>query len=145
MHQWYRHELTIPQKEVERRRRENINDGINDLVRLLPGGLSDKVGKGLLLRRAAEHLAVLTERSNTMSEELTQLRADKHDLNVSPDTSVLFVLILTDIISPPIRPLTPPYFPHLWSDPLGSTACSTSTRTAFDESTRHILLTLRHA
>ena len=45
----------IYQKEVERRRREAINDGICDIQRLIPG-LKDKAGKGSILRSAAEYI-----------------------------------------------------------------------------------------
>lgn len=72
------------QKEVERRRRENINDGINEIARLIPGG-QDKVGKGQLLRRAAEHLAQVKERLSRVDAELAQKDHEKAIIKVSPD------------------------------------------------------------
>jgi bHLH factor len=47
--------MLTSKKEVERRRREAINDGICDIQRLIPG-LKDKAGKGSVLRSAAEYI-----------------------------------------------------------------------------------------
>lgn len=75
-----------PQKEVERRRRENINDGINEIARLIPGG-QDKVGKGQLLRRAAEHLAQVKDRLARVDAELAQKEHEKSTMKVSSSGS----------------------------------------------------------
>ncbi|KAK8858737.1 hypothetical protein IAR55_002966 [Kwoniella newhampshirensis] len=58
-------------KEVERRRRENINDGINEIAQLIPGGM-EKQGKGTLLKRAAQHISELTEKLARAADELTK-------------------------------------------------------------------------
>ncbi|WWC62753.1 uncharacterized protein I303_105350 [Kwoniella dejecticola CBS 10117] len=66
-------------KEVERRRRENINDGINEIAQLIPGGL-DKQGKGTLLKRAAAYLVDLVDKIRVGQEELGKKDAEKVDL-----------------------------------------------------------------
>jgi hypothetical protein len=76
--------LGIPlmlQKEVERRRRENINEGINDLAKLIPEG-TDKMGKGAFLRRAVEHVEHLTAKNKEFSDLLTGLDHDKAEMQV---------------------------------------------------------------
>lgn len=70
------------QKEVERRRRENINDGIGEIARLVPGGL-EKMGKGTLLRRAAEHLVELTDKVTRFDTELAKRETEKAEAQVS--------------------------------------------------------------
>jgi len=67
---------------VERRRRENINDGIGEIARLIPGGL-EKMGKGTLLRRAAEHLAMMVEKVARFDEELAKREVEKAEIQVS--------------------------------------------------------------
>lgn len=81
--------LTRQQKEVERRRRENINEGINMISALVPTG-NDKQGKGTILRRAAEYMQELLEFKtsfeadrNTLQHELTNLRVRTVSLPVA--------------------------------------------------------------
>ncbi|WWC70928.1 uncharacterized protein I206_104880 [Kwoniella pini CBS 10737] len=66
-------------KEVERRRRENINDGINEIAQLIPGG-TDKQGKGMLLKRAAAYLVDLVDKIRVGQEELSKRQGEKIDL-----------------------------------------------------------------
>ncbi|WRT67933.1 uncharacterized protein IL334_004907 [Kwoniella shivajii] len=66
-------------KEVERRRRENINDGINEIAQLIPGG-TDKQGKSALLKRAAQYLVELSEKVRVGDEEITKRDIEKQDL-----------------------------------------------------------------
>ena len=70
------------QKEVERRRRENINEGINDLAKLIPEG-TDKMGKGAFLRRAVEHLEGLTTKNKEFENLISSLDHDKGEMQVS--------------------------------------------------------------
>ncbi|KAF9894059.1 basic helix-loop-helix protein [Aspergillus nanangensis] len=56
-------------KEVERRRREAINEGINQISRLVPN--CDK-NKGAILQRAIEYICQLHEEKNKMSERWEQ-------------------------------------------------------------------------
>lgn len=73
--------LKVPQKEVERRRRENINDGINEIARLVPGG-SEKMGKGMLLRRAADYLSDIANKMGRFDEELASKDREKQTIQV---------------------------------------------------------------
>ncbi|WVQ96493.1 hypothetical protein IAU59_003598 [Kwoniella sp. CBS 9459] len=66
-------------KEVERRRRENINDGINEIAQLIPGGL-EKQGKGNLLKRAATYIIEMSEKVARADEEAGKREAEKLDL-----------------------------------------------------------------
>ncbi|WVR06488.1 hypothetical protein IAU60_003519 [Kwoniella sp. DSM 27419] len=66
-------------KEVERRRRENINDGINEIAHLIPGGM-DKQGKGMLLKRAATYIIELVEKAARMEEDGQKRDVEKQDL-----------------------------------------------------------------
>ncbi|KAF7118692.1 hypothetical protein CNMCM5793_008231 [Aspergillus hiratsukae] len=56
-------------KEVERRRREAINEGINQLARLVPN--CDK-NKGAILQRTIEYICQLHDEKKTMSERWEQ-------------------------------------------------------------------------
>ncbi|TPR01141.1 hypothetical protein CAN33_0037815 [Aspergillus niger] len=56
-------------KEVERRRREAINEGINQIARLVPN--CDK-NKGAILQRAIEYICQLHEEKKAMSERWDQ-------------------------------------------------------------------------
>ncbi|KKK17965.1 hypothetical protein P175DRAFT_0532746 [Aspergillus ochraceoroseus IBT 24754] len=56
-------------KEVERRRREAINEGINQIARLVPN--CDK-NKGAILQRAIEYICQLHEEKKAMSERWEQ-------------------------------------------------------------------------
>jgi transcriptional regulator CBF1 len=57
-------------KEVERRRRGNINDGINELSRLLPSSNGDKA-KGAVLQRAVAYMSQLKENEARSIEKWT--------------------------------------------------------------------------
>ncbi|KAJ5619228.1 hypothetical protein N7510_003212 [Penicillium lagena] len=56
-------------KEVERRRREAINEGINQIARLVPN--CDK-NKGAILQRAIEYICQLQEEKKSMDERFEQ-------------------------------------------------------------------------
>jgi len=74
----------IGQKEVERKRRNVINEGIDLLVTQM--GLGEelaKAGKGAQLRRAVEYVAELGERMGGLEKEVEDLRKEKQDLEVS--------------------------------------------------------------
>ena len=58
------------QKEVERRRRGNINDGINELGRLVPNGSGEKA-KGAILSRAVQYIHHLKENEARNIEKWT--------------------------------------------------------------------------
>jgi len=75
------------QKEVERRRRENINVGIDELALLLPDtNSSGKEGKSVILKRAATHMAELTRTVNHLRAEQAQLDQARMDFQVrDPD------------------------------------------------------------
>ena len=62
--------LTILQKEVERRRRGNINDGINELGRIVPNGTGEKA-KGAILARAVQYIHHLKENEARNIEKWT--------------------------------------------------------------------------
>ncbi|WWD05024.1 hypothetical protein V865_003095 [Kwoniella europaea PYCC6329] len=66
-------------KEVERRRREGINDGINEIAQLIPGG-TDRKGKGTVLKRAVAYIIELNDKVRADQEELTKKDIEKHDL-----------------------------------------------------------------
>ncbi|WVF68977.1 hypothetical protein IAT40_003751 [Kwoniella sp. CBS 6097] len=66
-------------KEVERRRRENINDGISEIAQLIPGGL-EKQGKGNLLKRAANYIIEMSEKVARADEEAGKREVEKQDL-----------------------------------------------------------------
>lgn len=54
------------QKEVERKRRDNINEGIMQIGRFVPG-CSEKLGKGQILKLAAQYLSELTGKDGSSS------------------------------------------------------------------------------
>ena len=58
------------QKEVERRRRGNINEGINELGRLVPNGSGEKA-KGAILSRAVQYIHHLKENEARNIEKWT--------------------------------------------------------------------------
>lgn len=70
------------QKEVERRRRENINDGIAEIARYIPNGQDPKLGKGQLLKLAAEYLNEMTERIRRFDAEMAIKEREKQELRV---------------------------------------------------------------
>lgn len=55
-------------KEVERRRRETINDGINDLAKLIPDG---EKNKGRVLQRAVQYIHHLKQQDAANMEKWT--------------------------------------------------------------------------
>ncbi|KAF7303091.1 BHLH domain-containing protein [Mycena kentingensis (nom. inval.)] len=57
-------------KEVERRRRGNINDGINELGRIVPSGSGEKA-KGAILSRAVQYIHHLKENEARNIEKWT--------------------------------------------------------------------------
>lgn len=57
-------------KEVERRRRGNINDGINELGRIVPNGTGEKA-KGAILQRAVQYIHHLKENEARNIEKWT--------------------------------------------------------------------------
>ena len=58
------------QKEVERRRRSNINDGINELGRIVPNSSGEKA-KGAILHRAVQYIHHLKENEARNIEKWT--------------------------------------------------------------------------
>ncbi|KAH8824046.1 hypothetical protein DL96DRAFT_1670772 [Flagelloscypha sp. PMI_526] len=57
-------------KEVERRRRGNINEGINELGRIVPSGSGEK-SKGAILSRAVQYIHHLKENEARNIEKWT--------------------------------------------------------------------------
>ncbi|KAG7450961.1 uncharacterized protein BT62DRAFT_883804 [Guyanagaster necrorhizus] len=57
-------------KEVERRRRGNINEGINELGRIVPNGSGEKA-KGAILSRAVQYIHHLKENEARNIEKWT--------------------------------------------------------------------------
>lgn len=62
--------LILHQKEVERRRRGNINEGINELGRIVPNGSGEKA-KGAILSRAVQYIHHLKENEARNIEKWT--------------------------------------------------------------------------
>lgn len=62
--------MTYLQKEVERRRRGNINEGINELGRIVPSGSGEKA-KGAILARAVQYIHHLKENEARNIEKWT--------------------------------------------------------------------------
>ena len=60
----------VVQKEVERRRRGNINEGINELGRIVPNGSGEKA-KGAILSRAVQYIHHLKENEARNIEKWT--------------------------------------------------------------------------
>ncbi|KAI8604306.1 hypothetical protein EDD21DRAFT_317809 [Dissophora ornata] len=65
-------------KEVERRRRENINDGISDLAKMIP---NCEKNKGLILRQAVKYIQDLLAENERFAGEAEQLVAAKLDVD----------------------------------------------------------------
>lgn len=61
---------TTLQKEVERRRRGNINEGINELGRIVPSGSGEKA-KGAILSRAVQYIHHLKDNEARNIEKWT--------------------------------------------------------------------------
>ncbi|SCZ94393.1 BZ3500_MvSof-1268-A1-R1_Chr12-2g03869 [Microbotryum saponariae] len=57
---------SCPQKEVERRRRETINEGINELKNIVPGC---EKNKGSILSRAVQYIQQLKDREATLKDK----------------------------------------------------------------------------
>jgi len=56
---------------VERRRRDNMNDCIAEFARMVPDlSASSKLNKGLILRRAVEHMEALIQANAKLEEQL---------------------------------------------------------------------------
>ena len=68
---------------MERKRRTNINEGIDLLVAQIGIPDLEKQGKGVQLRRAVEHVQELDERIMGYEKEVHDLRKEKEDLEVS--------------------------------------------------------------
>jgi hypothetical protein len=64
------HLIIFIQKEVERRRRGNINEGINELGRIVPSGSGEKA-KGAILARAVQYIHHLKENEARNIEKWT--------------------------------------------------------------------------
>lgn len=62
--------ILVIQKEVERRRRGNINEGINELGRIVPNGSGEKA-KGAILSRAVQYIHHLKENEARNIEKWT--------------------------------------------------------------------------
>lgn len=62
-------------ESVERRRREAINEGINQIARLVPN--CDK-NKGAILQRAIDYIHQLSEEKRTISERWEQTNMTTH-------------------------------------------------------------------
>ncbi|KAI9495158.1 Myc-type, basic helix-loop-helix domain-containing protein, partial [Zychaea mexicana] len=66
---------------VERRRRDNINDRIQELGTLLPDSMiennngSYKPNKGIILRRSVDHIRFLQQEVNTYQQRIQQLES----------------------------------------------------------------------
>ncbi|KAK4684380.1 hypothetical protein P7C73_g5798, partial [Tremellales sp. Uapishka_1] len=73
------------QKEVERRRRENINDGINEIARLVPNLTEKQMGKGTVLRRAAEYISELKDKIERIDEDAQKRDVEKAELEKELD------------------------------------------------------------
>lgn len=69
------HPRTNPSEIVERRRREAINEGINQIARLVPN--CDK-NKGAILQRAIEYILQLQEEKKNTEEQF-----EKHSLTAN--------------------------------------------------------------
>ena len=70
------------QKEVERKRRNNISEGIDQLVSQMAIPELEKAGKSVQLRKASEYMAELGERVGGLEKEVGDLRGEKLDLEV---------------------------------------------------------------
>jgi len=67
--EWIRHRKDN-HKEVERRRRSNINDGIAELSRIVPNGVGEKA-KGAVLARACQYIHQLKDNEARNIEKWT--------------------------------------------------------------------------
>lgn len=60
---------------VERRRRDNINERINDLATLLPDRDATKLNKGTILRKSVDHIRILHERLSEYQQRIQELES----------------------------------------------------------------------
>jgi bHLH factor len=65
-------------KEVERRRRETINEGINDIAKMVPN--SDK-NKGSILRQAVKYIQMIVAENERMQADSDALVTAKFELD----------------------------------------------------------------
>lgn len=65
-------------KEVERRRRETINEGINDIAKMIPN--SDK-NKGSILRQAVKYIQTIVTENEQMQPDTEALTATRFELD----------------------------------------------------------------
>lgn len=72
----------IKQKEVERKRRDNINEGIVQIGRLVPTA-TDKLGKGHVLRLAVQHMTELAAKVEQADSNYARLDEEKQKIQVS--------------------------------------------------------------
>ncbi|EAS30698.3 HLH DNA binding protein [Coccidioides immitis RS] len=75
-------------KEVERRRRETINEGINELAKLVPGC---EKAKGSILQRAVQYISKLQEDNKTMVDrwDTTQMTTTQAIAEISAQNAKL--------------------------------------------------------
>ena len=66
---------------MERRRRENINDGITEIAKHVPGGC-EKMGKGTFLQRAAQYMEEIAARANVHDAELAKKEQERASAQV---------------------------------------------------------------
>ncbi|KAF9931040.1 basic helix-loop-helix protein [Linnemannia zychae] len=64
-------------KEVERRRRETINEGINDLAKVVPN--SEK-NKGSILREAVKYIKAVLAENERLTNEIAAATTAKHEI-----------------------------------------------------------------
>lgn len=60
---------------VERRRRDNINERINELATLLPDRDATKANKGTILRKSVDHIRILHEKLNQYQQRVQELES----------------------------------------------------------------------
>ncbi|ORZ01177.1 Myc-type, basic helix-loop-helix domain-containing protein, partial [Syncephalastrum racemosum] len=58
---------------VERRRRDNINERINELATLLPDRDAIKANKGTILRKSVDHIRILHEKLGQYQHRIQEL------------------------------------------------------------------------
>ncbi|KAI8145531.1 Myc-type, basic helix-loop-helix domain-containing protein [Fennellomyces sp. T-0311] len=60
---------------VERRRRDNINERINELATLLPDRDATKANKGTILRKSVDHIRALHDRLGDYQQRIQELES----------------------------------------------------------------------
>lgn len=91
-------EMLITQKEVERKRRNNISEGIDQLVIQMGIPELEKAGKSVQLRRASEWMSELGERVGVLEKEVGDLRGEKLDLEVGFPLLCPLLVFLSSLI-----------------------------------------------